>query len=536
MKKSIIPFALLLCSLFAGAQSRSFDLGRYMQTQSALMSELNRSYVDSLPIARMQKAGIDAMLSTLDPYTVWVPEEDEENFEMLINKTYGGIGSIIYKPRQDGPVLINEPYLGSPAAKAGLRCGDEIFTIDGVSTIGITAAQASDKMKGKPGTVLTLGVRRVYSGKTEDVKIVRERIHLPDIEYAGILEDGFTGYILQSGFTEGVAAALRSEIKRLRGLGMTRLVLDLRGNGGGIMQEAVDIVGLFVPKGSVVVTAKGNELMQDEVYKTGSDPLEPDLPLIVLVDSGSASASEIVAGSLQDYDRATIMGSRTFGKGLVQSVRPMPYGGRLKITTAKYYIPSGRCVQAIDYTNRNEDGSVGHIPDSLTREFTTAHGRKVRDGGGITPDVLLPRKDYSRITYSLVLSGIIEQYTLEYVRAHENIAAAKDYRFDDYGGFIKFASEKQFDARTAARATYDRLVEELSEDGLEEGLKPELEALKAKIDLDKEAFLRLKKDEIVPFIEREIIARYYFRPAAVELSLRYDDALKKALESPLIKI
>ena len=248
-----------------------------------------------------------------------------------------------------------------------------------------------------------------------------------------------------------MANDVRSAIKELREKGMERLVLDLRGNGGGILQEAVKIVGLFVPKGSLVVTSKGNEYSRDEIYRTVSDPVEPKLPLIVLVDSGSASASEIVAGSLQDYDRATIMGNRTFGKGLVQSVRPMPYGGHLKITTAKYYIPSGRCVQAIDYTNRNEDGSVGNIPDSLTHEFTTAHGRKVRDGGGITPDVELKRREYSRLTYSLVLSGIIEQYCLDYVRSHESIPPAKDYHFDDYEGFIEFAKAKKFDARTRPR-------------------------------------------------------------------------------------
>lgn len=536
MKKILIPLILLSASLFAGAQSKSFNLGRWMQTQSILLQELNRSYVDSLPIERMQKAGIDAMLSILDPYTIWVTEEEGEDFEMMINKTYGGIGAIIYKPEKDGPVFINEPYADSPAAKAGLRCGDAIYAIDGQTTMGLNATEASDKMKGKPGTKVTFSLKRVYTGKEEDITITRERIHLPDIEYAGILEDGKTGYILQSGFTEGVARDLRSAIKELRGKGMERLVLDLRGNGGGILQEAVKIVGLFIPKGSLVVTSKGNEFTQDEIYKTADEPVEPNLPLIVLVDSGSASASEIVAGSLQDYDRATIMGNRTFGKGLVQSVRPMPYGGQLKVTTAKYYIPSGRCVQAIDYKSRNEDGSVGNIPDSLTREFTTAHGRKVRDGGGITPDVELKRREYSRLTFSLVLSGVIEQYCLKYVSAHESIPPTKDYHFDDYEGFIEFAKTKDFDARTSARASYDRMVAELKKDGLEESMKDELDALKAKLDLDKEAFLRLKKDEIIPFIEQDIVARYYYQQAAVEIAIRYDEALRQALESPMIKL
>jgi len=534
MKKTIITITLALATVLAGAQSKTFSLGRYMQTQSALIQELNRSYVDSLPMERMQKAGIDAMLATLDPYTVWVPEDEGENFEMLIGKTYGGIGAIIYKPDKDGPVLINEPYAGSPAAKAGLRCGDEILAIDGETTAGLTATEASDKMKGKPGTRVTFSVRRVYTGIVEDVVITRERIHLPDVEYAGMLEDGTTGYILQSGFTEGVGKSVRAAVKSLKDKGMKKLILDLRGNGGGILQEAVEIVGIFVPKGSLVVTSKGNGNVRDEVYRTTSEPLDLDLPLVVLVDSGSASASEIVAGSLQDYDRATIMGSRTFGKGLVQSVRPMPFGGQLKVTTAKYYIPSGRCVQAIDYSSRNEDGSVGHIPDSLTHEFTTAHGRKVRDGGGVAPDVELKPYEYSRLTYSLVVSGIVEQYTLDYVRAHPSIAPVKDYHFDDYEGFIEFAKGKDFDSRSSAMAIYDRMVEELEKDGLKESASAELEALKAKIDLEKEEFLRMKKDEIIPFIEREIVARYYFQEASVEISIRYDDALRQAMSSPLI--
>ena len=534
MKRTIIATALILAAVAAGAQTKSFSLARWMQTESALLQELNRSYVDSLPVERMQKAGIDAMLATLDPYTVWVPEEEGDDFEMMINKTYGGIGSIIYKPDVNGPVLINEPYANSPAARAGLRCGDEIHAIDGTPAAGLTASEASDRMKGKPGTKVVFSVKKVYTGEMTDVTITRERIHLPDVEYAGMLEDGTTGYLLLSGFTSGVSRDVRKAFLDLKSQGMEKFVLDLRGNGGGLLQEAVGIVGLFVPKGSLVVTSKGNETSRDEIFKTSSEPVDLSIPVIVLVDSGSASASEIVAGSLQDYDRATVMGSRTFGKGLVQSVRPMPFGGQLKITTAKYYIPSGRCVQAIDYSHRNEDGSVGHIPDSLTHEFKTAHGRTVRDGGGITPDVELPQREYSRLAYSLVLSGIVEQYAMEYVRSHESIPPVRDFRFDDYDSFVEFASGKTFDYRSSARATYDRMVSELRKDGLEEAMAPELNALKDRMEMEKEEFLRLKKDEIVPFIEQEIAIRYYFQEGGVEMVIRYDDALRQAVASPLI--
>ncbi len=534
MKRTIIATALILAAVAAGAQTKSFSLARWMQTESALLQELNRSYVDSLPVERMQKAGIDAMLATLDPYTVWVPEEEGDDFEMMINKTYGGIGSIIYKPDVNGPVLINEPYANSPAARAGLRCGDEIHAIDGTPAAGLTASEASDRMKGKPGTKVVFSVKKVYTGEMTDVTITRERIHLPDVEYAGMLEDGTTGYLLLSGFTSGVSRDVRKAFLDLKSQGMEKFVLDLRGNGGGLLQEAVGIVGLFVPKGSLVVTSKGNETSRDEIFKTSSEPVDLSIPVIVLVDSGSASASEIVAGSLQDYDRATVMGSRTFGKGLVQSVRPMPFGGQLKITTAKYYIPSGRCVQAIDYSHRNEDGSVGHIPDSLTHEFKTAHGRTVRDGGGITPDVELPQREYSRLAYSLVLSGIVEQYAMEYVRSHESIPPVRDFRFDDYDSFVEFASGKTFDYRSSARATYDRMVSELRKDGLEEAMAPELNALKDRMEMEKEEFLRLKKDEIVPFIEQEIATRYYFQEGGVEMVIRYDDALRQAVASPII--
>ena len=314
---------------------------------------------------------------------------------------------------------------------------------------------------------------------------------------------------------------------------MKRLVLDLRGNGGGVMNEAVNIVSLFVPKGSVVLTSKGKSA-KEQVYKTSTDPVDTEIPILVLVDSGSASASEIVSGALQDYDRATIVGTRTFGKGLVQSIRPLPYSGQLKLTTAKYYTPSGRCVQAIDYSHRNEDGSVGHIPDSLTHTFTTAHGRTVRDGGGITPDHEVKAKRYSRLTYSLVLNGIIEQYALQYVREHESIPAVEDFHFQEYDNFVAFAADKEFDYRSSARAYLDEVKKNLKEDGLEETTAAELAALQSKLDMSKEDFLRLKKDEIIPFIEEEIVVRYYFQEAGIRMRLRYDEQLHTALQQPAI--
>ena len=523
---SLISILAFASAQSAFAQSKAFKLGQWTEIHHSILKELNRSYVDSLQVDRIMRAGIDAMLEELDPYTIYIPEEENEDLQMLMYKTYGGIGAIIHKKKEDN-VIINEPYAGSPAQKYGLQCGDEIIAIDGVPTKGLESKESSDRMKGKPGTTVVFKVKKVHSGDTLDIPVVRERIHFPDIEYAGMLDDT-TGYILQSGFTENVSAEMRHKVLDLKSKGMKRLVLDLRGNGGGLMGEAINIVSLFVPKGSLIVSSKGNTPESTKEYRTSTEPIDTKLPLIVLIDSGSASSSEIVAGALQDLDRATIMGKRSYGKGLVQSIRPLPYNGQMKITTAKYYTPSGRCVQAIDYSNRNEDGSVGHIPDSLTKEFKTASGRIVRDGGGITPDVEVDVPSYSRLVYSLVLGGVIDQYVIDYARRHVSIPAADEFYFgdEDFEDFIAFAKTQDFDYRSSAKTFYDKMKKELEEDGLAEAMSDELKAL----EMDKERFIRLKKDEIIPFIEEEIATRYWFQEAGVKVRLRYDKQLKNALE------
>ena len=425
---------------------------------------------------------------------------------MMLSNTYGGIGAVIYKPDVNGNVQINEPYAGSPAAKAGLRCGDEIEAIDGETTHGLTSQQSSDKMRGKPGTTVVFRVKKLRGGPTWkasdviEVPVTRERIALPSIEYVDMLNDR-DGYILMTKFTEGVGQGIRDAYNTLKKKGMKRLVLDLRSNGGGLMNEAVNIVSLFVPKGSVVVTSKGRVAGAEQVYKTTTDPIDLEIPIVVLVDSGSASASEIVSGALQDLDRATIIGTRTYGKGLVQSIRPLPYDGQLKVTTAKYYTPSGRCVQAIDYSHRNEDGSV---------------------------------HKYSRLTYSIVLNGIVDQYSMKYVREHEALPSVDDFHFDAYDDFVAFAKDKEFDYRSSARALFDEMKKVLAEDGLSETMTGELAALEKSLDMDKETFLRLKKDEIVPFIEEEIAVRYWFQEAGIKVRLRTDDQLKEALTKPAI--
>lgn len=533
---AILILAALTTAPSLTGQSKGFKLGQWTEIHHGIVRELNRSYVDSLPVDRIMRAGIDAMLEELDPYTIYIPEEENEDLEMLMSKTYGGIGAIIHKKKGEN-VIINEPYANSPAQKYGLQCGDEIIAIDGIPTKGEESKESSDRMKGKPGTTVVFKVKKVRTGDTLDIPVVRERIHFPDIEYAGMLNDT-TGYILQSGFTQNVSSEMRQKITELKTKGMKRLVLDLRGNGGGLMSEAINIVSLFVPKGSLIVSAKGNTPEATREYRTSTEPVDTKLPLIVMIDSGSASSSEIVAGALQDLDRATIMGKRSYGKGLVQSIRPLPYNGQMKVTTAKYYTPSGRCVQAIDYSSRNEDGSVGHIPDSLTKEFRTASGRIVRDGGGITPDIEIDVPSYSRLVYSLVLGGVIDQYAIDFARRHESIPAVDDFHFndEDFEDFIRFAKTQDFDYRSSAKTYYDRMKEELEEDGLAEAMSEELKALEKALEMDKERFIRLKKEEIVPFIEEEIATRYWFQEAGVKIRLRYDDQLDAALEKELIKI
>ena len=487
---------LAICSIDAAAQSKNFKLGQWTEIHSSIIKELNRSYVDTLPVDKVFRAGIDAMLEQLDPYTVYIPEEENEDLQMMLSKTYGGIGAIIHKKKEDN-VIINEPYFGSPAYKNGLQCGDEIIEIDGLPTKGLETKESSDRMKGKPGTQVVFKVKKVRTGDTLDIPIIRERIHLPDIEYADMINDT-TGYILQGSFTEGVSQQIKEKFLDLKSKGMKKLVLDLRGNGGGLMSEAVNIISLFVPKGTLAVSSKGMTEDSKREYKTQHEPVDTETPIVVMIDGGSASASEIVSGGLQDLGRARIMGKTSFGKGLVQSIRPLPYNGQMKVTTAKYYTPNGRCVQGI----------------------------------GVTPDVEIDIPSYSRLVYSLVLSGVVDQYVLKFVREHDSIPAPEEYHFsdEDFEDFISFAKTQEFDYRSSAKTSFDKMKKELEEDGLAEVMSAELNALEKALEMDKERFIRLKKSEIVPFLEEELAVRYWFQEAGVKIRLRYDKQLMEALK------
>lgn len=530
MKRLISTLSLALLFAAAYAQNNSFELGKWTEIQNSVVRHVTRYYVDSLPVEKMFTNSINAMLETLDPYTVFIPETEQEDFELMISNTYGGIGAVIYKPQKEGYVIINEPYENSPAARAGFQCGDEIMEIDGVTTVGLDASQASSRMKGKAGTDVVFKVKKVRSGEIVEYTITREKIHIPDMQYCGILDDGQTGYISQSGFTENVSADVRNAVIQLKKQGAKRLVLDLRGNGGGLMDEAIKIVSLFVPKGTLVVSSKGTDGIKE--YRTETDPIDTKIPLMVLVDAASASASEIVSGAIQDLDRGVIAGKRTYGKGLVQRVIPTAYNGQMKVTVSKYYTPSGRCVQAKDYSNRAEDGSVGNIPDSLMREFRTANGRIVKDGGGITPDFEVSAPAYNRISYAAVAGGLTTNWPVQFCRVHESIPAVEDFHLsdEDYAAFVEWASQEAFDIRSESETYYDLLVKQLKKDGDYDAAADALATLEKVVKMEKKEALMRNRQFIQPILEEEIAVRYYYQPSGVKVRIHTDEQLHKAVE------
>ena len=534
-KKTLMSAAVTVVAVFSVyAQSEEFNTGKYLEIQSMILRTLESQYVDSVKLNELIHKGIDEMLSTLDPYTVFIPEENEEALDIMTTASYGGVGALIQKTPA-GYIIIAEPYEGSAAIKAGLNPGDTIVAIEGVSTKDLPVDQCSGKMRGRPGTVLNMTVVKGRGGDTVDVALTRERIHIPDVVYYGFLNDS-TGYIQIGGFTQDGSKDVRRALESLKADGrMKRLVLDLRGNGGGLMDEAVNIVSMFVPKGSLVVSARGKHPETYFEYRTETAPVDTLMPLMVMVNSGSASSSEIVAGALQDMDRAAVAGIRTYGKGLVQTIRPVGYNTSLKVTTAKYYTPSGRCVQAIDYSHRNEDGSVGTVPDSLKKEFRTKGGRPVYDGGGITPDIVVEPETYSRPILSMIYSNVLSDYAIKYFNAHDSIAPAGEFRLTDeeYEDFVKFASKKEFDVRTEAQIEMEGVLDVAEQEGLcdnLEGVSAELEARRDGISLHKVEYQLAGEARIKPLLEDEIALKYYLRRGGVESALRQDTQLVKALE------
>lgn len=512
-------------ALLTFAARNDFGLGRNMEITVNMMRELSLNYVDPVDPDKLMEGAAEGMVRDLDPYTEFIPEEQMSDFELLTTGKYGGVGALIRK--KGDWVVIAQPYQGTPSDRAGLRIGDRILEIDGRDARGFTTEEVSSRLKGEPGSRVKVTVLHLDSTR-QTVTLRRERIAIPGVPYAGWAADGI-GYIRHSDFTEGCYEEMRAAVERLRAEGgLKGLILDYRSNGGGIMQEAVKILSMFVPKGTAVVTTKGRNERQD--YRTESEPILPDLPLAVLVNGNTASASEIVAGALQDLDRAVLIGQRSFGKGLVQTTRPLGYNTMLKLTTAKYYIPSGRCIQAIDYSH-SQEGSVRVVPDSLVSEFTTRAGRKVYDGGGIMPDIATEPEYISRFAATLYALGFIEDFGDDYTRRHpgQRIDLRTFSITDaDYADFVEFMQDKEVPYESDTRRALKALKKAAEDDRFAE-LKERFERVEAELKDDTRTNLETYREQVVDAINNDIVLRHGYTAGVIEHALPGDQEVTEAV-------
>lgn len=530
-KNAIITGIVLLVFVFFSFKddNRNFQIAKNIDIFNSIFKELDLFYVDTITPNKTIRVGIDAMLESLDPYTEYYAEEDMGDLDLMIKGSYGGIGSgiLYYK----GRVHISEPFEGMPAAKVGLKAGDVLLEIDGKSLKDKTVSQVSDMLKGQIGTTFTLKVERVNAKKPLEFKITREAIQIPAVPYYSV-EAHNTGYIRLSSFTGKPAKEFKDAFLDLKKKGITSLVIDLRNNGGGLLDEAVEIANMFLPKGKEIVSTRGKLRQWDRTYKTTKEPIDPTIPITVLVNNGSASASEILAGSFQDLDRAVIMGTRTFGKGLVQTTRSLPYGGSLKLTTAKYYIPSGRCVQALDYKHRNEDGSVGKVPDSLTTVFHTAAGREVRDGGGVMPDVEVKSEKLANILFYLLKDNLFFTYANSYCLTHPTIATPDKFVITDaeYNAFKALVEKSNFTYDRQSEKMLKSLKEVAEFEGYMDDASTEFKALEKKLNHNLDRDLTHFSKDIKSMLASEIVKRYYYQRGAAIIQSKDDNDLKKAIE------
>lgn len=514
---------------FKSGDSRSFQVAKNLDIFNSIVKELDMFYVDTIDPNKTIREGIDAMLYSLDPYTNYFPEEDQSELEQMLKNSYGGIGSVITWNTKLKRSMIAEPYENMPAANVGLKVGDILMEIDGKDLAGKNNQEVSELLRGQVGTSFKLKVQRPGTEKPLEFDIVRRSIQLPLIPYYTVLDKNI-GYINLSSFSGNPSKEFKQAFLDLKKKGITSLVIDLRNNGGGLLDEAVEIANYFLPRGKTLVTTKGKVKQASNSYKTLREPLDLEIPLAVLVNSSSASAAEILAGALQDYDRAVIVGNRTFGKGLVQTTRPLPYGSTMKITTSKYYIPSGRCVQAIDYKHRNEDGSVGRIPDSLTTVFHTAAGREVRDGGGVTPDIVVKQEKLPNILFYLVNDNLIFDYATQYCLKHPTIPAPDKFEITDadYADFKALVKKADFKYDQQTEKILKNLKEMAEFEGYLTEASEEFKALEKKLTHNLERDLDHFSKEIKTMIAVEIIKRYYYQRGSIIEQLKDDDDLKEA--------
>ncbi len=531
LKKWIVWGALLLVAggSFAATSQPDFLLGKNIQILFNMFRDVSLFYVDSVDADRLLENAAAGMVSELDPYTELIPEKEMADFEIQATGKYAGIGAII---RKSGDyVMIAQPYKNFPADKAGLVIGDVIVAINGESIKGYDATKVSNMLKGTPGTSVKLTVEKLLTGEQEEVEIKRERIVISGVPYYGVI-DGNVGYILHNDFSEDCSQDVLAAFEALKKQGITSLIIDLRGNGGGILQEAVKILSMFVPKGTTVVSMKGRSEDSNETFVTTTDPVDTEIPIAVLVNSMTASAAEIVSGALQDLDRAVLVGQRTFGKGLVQVTRPLGYNAYLKVTTAKYYIPSGRCIQSVDYAHRNEDGSVGMVPDSLIKEYKTVAGRKVYDGGGIMPDVRLDPNYTSIFTMSLYAKGYIEDFANDYYKRHREGIDVDTFTLSDeeYGWFEAFMADKEVEYDSETQEALKELRRKAEREKYADRISEELDRIAEKLKEDKEADLESFKDDVRKLLEKEIILRYHYNGGVARHVSLNDPEVHRAVE------
>jgi carboxyl-terminal processing protease len=513
-----------------GFKDDYFEVSKNLDIFATLFREVNMYYVDDIPPGQIMRKGIDAMLESLDPYTNFIPEDDIEDARFMMTGQYGGIGALIRTV--DGQILISEPYENAPAAKADLRAGDIILEVEGKSTKGKNTSDVVKVLKGQPNTPVKILIQREGESKPIEKLLMREEIKVNNVPYSGMIDDKI-GYIKLTGFTDDAGREVKEALAKLKeNPNLEGVILDLRGNPGGLLREAINIVNIFVEKGIDIVSTKGKVKEWEKTYKSLNSPVDVTTPVVVLVNRSSASASEIVSGSLQDLDRAVIIGQRSFGKGLVQTSRPLSYNTQLKITTSKYYIPSGRCIQAKDYSHRNEDGSVGSVPDSLIKEFKTKNGRKVYDGGGINPDISLPAREYAPISRTLASNNLFFDFATKYRLKTATIPPAKAFTIDDalFSEFTAFLSTKEYPYETESEDVLKELKVVAEKEKYFSSFEKEYNQLKEKMMHDKKEDIEKSRAQLSELLVDEISSRYYYQKGRIESSFSYDAEIKKAAD------
>ncbi len=506
-----------------------FEIAKNLDIFATLFKEVNTYYVDEIDPETLINTGIEAMLSSLDPYTNYIPEEDAAAYRTMTTGEYAGIGSLIAKV--NGKNMITMPNKGFPAEKAGLKIGDELIEVDGTNVVEITIGEISKLLKGRANTDVTLKVKRYGMEDPIDFTITRGRIIIDNVPYYGIVGD-HTGYIRLSDFTTNATKEVKTALQDLKSQGVDKVILDLRGNPGGLLYEAVNICNIFLPKGLEVVRTKGKVAEWNKTYRTLNNSFDESIPLVVLTNNASASASEIVAGVIQDYDRGIIVGRKTYGKGLVQTTRPLAYNSQLKVTTAKYYIPSGRCIQKLDYSHRQEDGSVDDIPDSLKVAFQTSHGRIVYDGGGVLPDIETEIEYLAPITISLVQKALLFDYATSYYYENRAPVDARKFKLSDteYDEFISWLDEKDYDYKTNVEKSIEKLIENAKKENYYFEIEALIRNLESKVKHNKESDLITFKEQIKSILEENIVSRYFLISGEIEASLDNDTDLQEAIK------